>query len=100
MQLALNVCLLLRAGPISPGNGDFIGLISNASTWPSFQQSFFGTGVPAVVFNVTTDGIADRLYANQTAFPHFDSFFGASDWSVEFWAYNDGWMASTGENRE
>lgn len=47
-------------------------------------------GVQAAVFNVTADGVPDRLYANHSAFPAFNSFYATSDWSLEGWVYHEG----------
>lgn len=77
-------------GAVSGTNGDFVGATGvNASlTWPSFA-SVGSPAVPAVVFNVSADGVADRLSSAHAYWPGSGSFFTQSDWSLEGWVMVD-----------
>jgi hypothetical protein len=83
-------------GAISPTNGDFVGL-ADPATWPR-KVTYGFPGMAAVLFNHSTDGVADRLFANHSSFPGSNSFYGASDWSLEAWINTDGWNSAGFEN--
>lgn len=80
------------AGAVSAANGDFVGVAAVNAT-PSLQVV---AGALAVVFNVSTDGVADRLTSAVSYFAA-DTFFGSSAWSLEAWVYHDGYHVN-GEN--
>ena len=80
--------LLTFAAAISPLNADFIANPINNATWPSKGLVGF-PAMPAVIFNASSDGVADWLFCNHSSFPPSNSFYGASDWSLEAWVYTD-----------
>ena len=47
-------------------------------------------GVPAVLFNVTADGVMDNVTSSLTYFPQ-SSWFGFTDWTIEYWVWGDGY---------
>lgn len=68
----------MLAGPVSPTSGDFVALLDN-TTWPT--KGLIGDPAkPAVIFNNSIDGVADRLFCNHSSFPLSNSFWGQSDW--------------------
>ena len=62
---------------------------ADPATWPLKTTL---QGIPAVYFNSSADGVNDRLEAANTAFP-FSQIYGSSDWSLEVWAWQDGYYA-------
>ena len=82
-------------GAVSGGNGDFVGSGSAASN--PLKVLLGSRASPAVLFNASADGVADRLMSAHAAFPSANSFYGASDWSLEAWVWLDGWTQA-GEN--
>ena len=58
----------VSVGTVSPTNGDFIGYAANASTWPAYSAGYGFPAMPAVVFNASLDGVADRLFCNHSSF--------------------------------
>jgi hypothetical protein len=85
----------VTVGTVSPTNGDFIGYAANPASWPTYSAGYGFPAMPAVVFNASADGVADRLFANHSSFPPANSFYGASDWSLEVWINTDGWVSGS-----
>lgn len=72
-------------GNVSAANGDFVATGGSAAYNPTFG-AVGPLGTPAVVFDPRADGVADRLESAYTAYAP-SSIFGASEWSVEMWAW-------------
>ena len=74
-------------GPVSFTNGDFT-TGTNPLQFPTLQTI---GGVPAVVFNVSLDGVADNVSSALSYFPVNQAFYHANPWTIEYWIYHTGW---------
>ena len=79
---------------VSYANGDFAADASSSSSWPTLA-TVGPLGSLAVVFNTTTTGAAQYLYASPLH-PLFSPLYGGmqSPWSIEAWVMHTGWATT------